>query len=119
MISLYSKGLELPISEACTPSAIIVLLTGSTGNLGAQILEALLLRESVASVYTLNRPSSRTSIQQRHQDRFRDKGLDTSLLLSNKLVHLEAETSEPMLGLAVDVYHKVGSLSPPRFSTLH
>ncbi|KAJ3731317.1 putative aminoadipate reductase [Lentinula guzmanii] len=114
MIALYSKGLDHPITSnlrlngglnsinAATPA--VVLLTGSTGNLGAQLLAYLVSSDSVASVYTINRPSNRVSIHQRHQERFQDKALDGKLLSSEKLVHLETDTSQPKLGLPDDVY---------------
>ncbi|KAJ3740213.1 putative aminoadipate reductase [Lentinula detonsa] len=117
MIALYSKGLDHPITSnlrlngglnninASTPA--VVLLTGSTGNLGAQLLAYLVSSDSVASVYTINRPSDRVSIHQRHQERFQDKALDGKLLSSKKLVHLEADTSQPKLGLPDDVYEKL------------
>ncbi|KAF9067908.1 hypothetical protein BDP27DRAFT_1327979 [Rhodocollybia butyracea] len=109
MISLYSKGLEAPIppNAGNAPTKVVVLLTGSTGNLGAQILADLLLNESVAEVYTLNRPSSKLSIKKRHQERFEDKELDVGLLSSQKLVLLEGDSSHPTLGLTDAVYSKL------------
>ncbi|KIK55529.1 hypothetical protein GYMLUDRAFT_837603 [Collybiopsis luxurians FD-317 M1] len=108
MISLYSQGLDAPITS-CTKiaSKTVVLLTGSTGNLGAQILASLLENDSVGLVYTLNRSSSRISIQQRHLERFEDKGLDINLLKSDRLIHLEGESSQSRLGLAGDVFNKL------------
>ncbi|KIK55489.1 hypothetical protein GYMLUDRAFT_99487 [Collybiopsis luxurians FD-317 M1] len=90
MISLYSQGLNTAItSRVETASKTVVLLTGSTGNLGAQILASLLENHSVGL------------------ERFEDKGLDIDLLSSGKLVHLEGESSQSKLGLADDVYHKL------------
>ncbi|KAF8899601.1 hypothetical protein CPB84DRAFT_1847624 [Gymnopilus junonius] len=81
-------------------SEIVVLLTGSTGNLGSQVLEQLLRHPDVSKVYALNRPSfGAASISERHLDRFRDKGLDTALLSSSKLVSLESDVSREYLGL--------------------
>ncbi|KAE9392236.1 putative aminoadipate reductase [Gymnopus androsaceus JB14] len=109
MISSYSSGLDVPItSKADTPATeTVALLTGSTGNLGAQMLASLLSNESVALVYTLNRPSSQMSIMQRHQERFKDKELDVTLLSSDKLVLLEGDSWEPQLGLMDDVYNRL------------
>ncbi|KAF5372278.1 hypothetical protein D9757_009652 [Collybiopsis confluens] len=104
MIEKYSQGLDLPISAPVTAAEEsrtreCILLTGSTGNLGAQMLESLLAKQEVERVYTLNRPSSTASMMDRHRDRFEDKGLDVSLLSSPKLVFLEGETSHDDLGL--------------------
>ncbi|KAF5392669.1 hypothetical protein D9757_000930 [Collybiopsis confluens] len=109
MISRYSQGLDsavVPCLDA-PPSKTVVLLTGSTGNLGAQILALLLANHSIDTVYTLNRPSTRMSILQRHLERFQDKEFDCSLLSSEKLIHLEGNTSQPKLGLTDDVYEEI------------
>ncbi|KIK57240.1 hypothetical protein GYMLUDRAFT_229544 [Collybiopsis luxurians FD-317 M1] len=104
MIEKYSKGLNIPISQTTAVdeprTQEYVLLTGSTGNLGAQMLESLLAKEEVKKVYTLNRPSSKASMTDRHRVRFEDKGLNVSLLSSPKLVYLEGETSHEDLGLS-------------------
>ncbi|KAE9406882.1 putative aminoadipate reductase [Gymnopus androsaceus JB14] len=104
MISKYSQGLDAPLPHPVPvdPTQQYVLLTGSTGNLGAQLLESLLLNDSVSRVYTLNRPSSKTSMHERHLARFQDKALDVSLLSSPKLVFLAGETSRDDLGLPED-----------------
>ncbi|KAE9398018.1 acetyl-CoA synthetase-like protein [Gymnopus androsaceus JB14] len=101
MISKYSQGLDasLPDPIQVDPTQQYVLLTGSTGNLGAQLLESLLLNDSVARVYTLNRPSTKATMYERHRARFQDKALDVSLLSSPKLVYLAGETSYEDLGL--------------------
>ncbi|KAJ3851387.1 putative aminoadipate reductase [Lentinula lateritia] len=115
MITLYSQGLDDPIDShsngdlngTSASGRIVVLLTGSTGNLGAQILADLLLNDSVAFIYSLNRPSTRVSIQQRQRERFQDKALDERLLSSDKLLLLEGDTSQPMLGLSTEIYEKL------------
>jgi hypothetical protein len=108
MIAVYSKGLDTPVSSKSDPAPqTVVLLTGSTGNLGAQLLASLLMNESVATVYALNRPSSQMSIQKRHRERFQDKELDVNLLSSDRLVLLKGEFFQPKLGLLDDVYNMV------------
>ncbi|KAF9073069.1 hypothetical protein BDP27DRAFT_1289576 [Rhodocollybia butyracea] len=110
MIALYSQGLNSlfsPTSDASVSSETVVLLTGSTGNLGAQILADLLKDKAVSYVYTLNRPSATKSVQQRHQERFKDRDFDLNLLSSDKLVTLEGETFHRQLGLPDAVYNKL------------
>jgi len=85
-----------------------VLLTGSTGNLGAQLLELLLQDPKVKTVYTLDRPASGSkSVADRQAQRFADKGLDTTLLNASKLVRLEGEASHKNLGLKSAVYEEL------------
>ncbi|KAJ3842699.1 putative aminoadipate reductase [Lentinula raphanica] len=111
MIRRFSEGLPGTVSVGEASYSFngkhVVLLTGSTGNLGAQLLEMLLSNEAVARVYTLNRPAAKASMLERHRERFEDKALDTSLLQSEKLVFLEGETSKPNLGLADSIYKEL------------
>ncbi|TFK59329.1 putative aminoadipate reductase [Pluteus cervinus] len=87
------------VSNGSHPTlARTVLVTGSTGNLGAHLLDQLLRDDRVGKVYSLNRPSSKTPLE-RHQERFHDHGLDLALLTSPKLVFLEGDTAQPLLGL--------------------
>ncbi|KAF8971819.1 acetyl-CoA synthetase-like protein [Flammula alnicola] len=86
-------------------NSVVVLITGSTGYLGSQVLEGLLRDSRIAKVYALNRPSTdASSVAERHLKRFRDKGLDEELLKSPKLVYLESDYSENNLGLLQSVY---------------
>ncbi|KAF8971811.1 hypothetical protein BDZ97DRAFT_1913708 [Flammula alnicola] len=85
--------------------SVVVLITGSTGYLGSQVLEGLLRDSRIAKVYALNRPSAdASSVAERHLKRFRDKGLDEELLKSPKLFYLESDYSENNLGLLESVY---------------
>ncbi|KIK59187.1 hypothetical protein GYMLUDRAFT_44941 [Collybiopsis luxurians FD-317 M1] len=113
MIEKYSQGLDVPppISKIdFTGQSHHVLLTGSTGNIGAELLAGLVLADSVQRVYALNRPSSSgVSIVDRHRTRFEDKGLDVSILSSPKIVFLESEISDDHLGLPQDVLRELRS----------
>lgn len=86
----------------------VVLITGSTGHLGAHVLQLLLRDPRVKRVYTLNRvsPLGRTIIS-RHLDRFRDLGLNEQLLRSATLVHIEADAAAERLGLDSALYEEV------------
>ena len=112
MIQKYSAGLgDLPLASQDHGSGqdTVVLFTGTTGNLGAQILVDLLVTEKVKRVYTLNRHSSGSqTVVERHVERFRDKELDVGLIQSPKLIFLEGDTADEMLGLSKDVYEEVG-----------
>ncbi|KAF9477786.1 acetyl-CoA synthetase-like protein [Pholiota conissans] len=112
MISKYSFGLSVPTAPSNDAGPLqdgtVVLLTGSTGNLGAQILESLLRNPKVKMVYALNRRSSGPkSVRERQTERFLDKALDTSLLATERLVFLDGETSQKNLELPNSVYDEV------------
>ncbi|KAG0691850.1 putative aminoadipate reductase [Suillus ampliporus] len=86
----------------------VVILTGSTGGLGSYLLSSLLQREDVSVVYAFNRPSKdATSIEQRQKSGFEGRGLDLILLQSEKLVHVETDTSQEDLGLDKELYQKI------------
>ncbi|KAJ7446336.1 putative aminoadipate reductase, partial [Mycena latifolia] len=89
-------------STTTTPAT--VLLTGSTGSLGSQILASLIKDSRVTNIYAFNRPSAERSLAERHQAIFTDRKLDIALLGSPKLVFVEGEINQPCFGLAPDVY---------------
>lgn len=115
MISKYSSGLDENIQLPDPKLARNVLtetvfLTGSTGNVGSQLLATLLSMDRVRRVYSFNRPSSSSiSIIDRHKERFEDKALDVALLSSEKLVFLEGDNDLPGLGLSEAMIIEVGA----------
>ncbi|KAG6900035.1 putative secondary metabolism biosynthetic enzyme, partial [Termitomyces sp. T159_Od127] len=112
MIEKYSADLEiLPVStngSFSVPTDKVVLLTGSTGNLGSQILADLLLNPSVERVYALNRVATGLpSIFERHAVRFADKALDVDLLRSDRLTFVEGDMAMARLGLSDELYNTI------------
>lgn len=113
MIKKYTSGLDNSTTLGSSrPHERVVLLTGSTGNIGAQILTNLLEDKGVHRIYALNRASSGSqTILDRHRARFEDKGLDASLLKSEKLIFINGDTSEDRLGLDEVTYNEVRTYS--------
>ena len=106
MITQYSN--PWPTVDGNAEPGMVVLLTGSTGNIGSHILEALLRESRILRIYAFNRPSSRrVSLLDRHRERFEDKGFDKSLLVSQKLVFLEGDASQDGLGVSSLVFNEV------------
>lgn len=107
MIQLNISKLE-PIKSPgdAVSSGATVLLTGSTGGLGSQLLCALLKNGSIHRVFTFNRTVS-TPASARQRVAFHDKGLDVSLLSSPKLVSLEGDLTKPYFALEQDTYNNV------------
>jgi thioester reductase-like protein len=87
------------------PSSVVVV-TGTTGNLGGVLLSMLVQDERVRRVYAINRPSSRTGADG-HAALFEERGLDKSLVASPKVVFLEAQLHHEHLGLGEKVYDEV------------
>ncbi|EIW76897.1 acetyl-CoA synthetase-like protein [Coniophora puteana RWD-64-598 SS2] len=87
-----------------------VLLTGSTGALGSELLVELLGRDDVRTVYAFNRSSGRGEpLHERQSASFEQRGFDTELLKSDKLVFVEGDTTQDKLGLSDDLYEKIRS----------
>ena len=71
----------------------VVLVTGTTGNFGTDLLENLLRDDSVERVYAVNRRGSRA--MERQQASFRDRGFDEDLLGTAKFVMVEGNLDSP------------------------
>ncbi|KAL4260482.1 Adenylate-forming Reductase [Pleurotus pulmonarius] len=107
MIELNISKLEpiKPPSDDVSGGAT-VLLTGSTGGLGSQLLCALLKNDNVQRVFTFNRTGS-TPASARQRASFQDKGLDVTLLASHKLVSYEGDLPRRYFGLEEDTYNNL------------
>lgn len=79
----------------------VIVLTGSTGSLGALILQDLLKSKSVRKIYALVR--GKNGIERLHKA-FSDRSLDTSLLKSSKLQSYPLDLADPHLGLTAEAY---------------
>lgn len=82
-----------------------ILITGTTGGIGCDALEHLLKDETVAKVYAFCRKGSQALQRQRTQ--FIERGLDSSLLDSPKLMMVEAVLTEPGFGVAEELLQEV------------
>ncbi|GAA99861.1 uncharacterized protein L969DRAFT_91802 [Mixia osmundae IAM 14324] len=102
----FANHVVNPDNVIATTGAV-VLLTGSTGGLGAFALARLLNDPAVCRVYALNRRSTRKTVQERQRTAFLDVGIDAALLSSPKLALLAGDLSEVSLGLADDVYDEI------------
>ncbi|KAL1721938.1 hypothetical protein EV715DRAFT_194194 [Schizophyllum commune] len=115
MAAKHSEGLPGYVGSSTLPKYVmadaakaptlpaIVLMTGTTGNLGADVLAQLLQNERVSRVYTLERAGSSPAAF-RQRSRFEDKGFDVGLPESGKLVTLEGDVSAENLGQSDAVY---------------
>ncbi|KAF9228211.1 acetyl-CoA synthetase-like protein [Gyrodon lividus] len=120
MIAKYSVGLgnkigsNAPATHSSSSNGHVrhanrhaVLLTGSTGGLGSYLLASLLGNEDVTVVYASNRPSRTGTIKQRQRAAFEDRGLETALLSSEKLVYVEGDAAQQKLGIDHNIYEEL------------
>ncbi|KAF8879343.1 acetyl-CoA synthetase-like protein [Mucidula mucida] len=91
------------------PSGDVVLVTGTTGGLGAATLAKLLESSSVRKIYALNRPvkGSGKSLLERQKHAFKSKGYDGALASSSKVVLLEADITEDGLGVDTSLEREI------------
>lgn len=114
MLEKYSVGLPTNISKSKHSSGdeIVVLLTGSTGNVGSQLLAALIAEWRVKKVYTLNRPSPAVKEgEDRQRTAFEERKLPVKLLNQDKYVPLYGDLSVDGFGLEQTVYEEVSASS--------
>ncbi|KAI0719494.1 acetyl-CoA synthetase-like protein [Cerioporus squamosus] len=85
----------------------VVLITGTTGGFGCDVLEHLLRDEHVAKVYAFNR--SGTQAMERQRARFRERALEEGLLSSPKFVMVDATLDVPGFGVSSDLLEEIRS----------
>ena len=100
-------------AHSAPPSPPVVLLTGSTGNIGSHILAYLLSNDRIARVYTLNRPSTSSPLE-RLEAAFSERALPEDILRHPKLSVLVGDISQSKFGLEPAAYSEV--YSPPTYS---
>ncbi|KZT28667.1 acetyl-CoA synthetase-like protein [Neolentinus lepideus HHB14362 ss-1] len=94
MVNKYNQNLPLHVPTLPAVRKDTIVLTGSTGGLGAVLLAQLLDHAAVEKVYGINRKSlSDGSLIVRQRKVFEERGLDTDLLESPKLVLVEADVN--------------------------
>lgn len=117
MVSKYTSnlyvtglgGINRPIPVLGSSS--VVVLVGSTGAVGSHMLAVLLKDESVAHVYALNRKNASSSLLERQASTFKERGLSTELLASDKLTLLEIDSAAPQLRIDAPTYGEVLSFT--------
>lgn len=82
----------------------VVLVTGTTGWLGSLIL-AELLQSNIKRVYAVNRKGA--SLLQRQSNAFTERGLDSKLVSSEKLLLLEADLTMDNFGIDGQTFEEV------------
>ena len=109
MIARYNISLEYPTPlGGHAENKRQVLITGTTGILGLQILETLLRDSSVRNIYVLNRASG--DPRKKHTDCFADKSFNPALLSSEKLVpFLEGDATQKGPRLSKEIYDSLTS----------
>lgn len=96
LVQKYTKNLQ-----SKPPEDLHILLTGSTGSLGCNLLRVLLEDSRVSKIYCLNRASE---AQQRQQMIFDERGFEHNFNKSAKTDFLQIDLSQDQLGLSNHIY---------------
>jgi hypothetical protein len=119
MISEFSVDFpkHRPSMSPRPSSGEVVLLTGSTGGLGTQLLSHLVSLPDVSRIYALNRPSGDglKSLRDRQVEALIERGLDVGIIDSPKVTLVEGDTAANGLGLDPTLLGEV-SLSTRRLT---
>ena len=106
MMAQYSKEFTPHTGTDPLPSHDVVLVTGTTGTIGSNVLVQLVADPKVGKVYAFNREAS-TPSDARQRTALRDRGLDPSVADSPKVIFFEGTISQPKLALADGLYEKL------------
>jgi thioester reductase-like protein/acyl carrier protein len=109
-IRKHTAGLSVPVSSssASQPSdqSKVVLVTGASGSLGANLVHHLAQLPDTISVICLNRKNAEDPFT-RQKKAMRNKGIRFPQHLEAKLCVIQTDTTEPMLGLSETEYEKL------------
>ncbi|KAI0695501.1 polyketide synthase [Cerioporus squamosus] len=98
---------SLPADAPTKRQGQVVLVTGTTGSLGSHILAELLSASAYDKVIALVRPGRQGSTRDRQAAAFTDRGLDASLLDSQRFVLVDCPFEGEHLGLDSAAYEKL------------
>ncbi|KAH9933650.1 male sterility protein-domain-containing protein [Epithele typhae] len=94
-----------PLRHRAQGGKDVILVTGTTGNFGCDLLEALLTDDGVELVYALNRGGS--NALERQKAAFHSRELDADLLESPKFRMVEGDISRPDFGLQPELLDEI------------
>jgi hypothetical protein len=109
MVAKYTHDFPRHAGDQDVPPATarVVLVTGTTGELGCYLLQNLLADDRVVRVYALNRPTRHRILRERQASALVDRGLVADLVDSPKLCLLEGDLTGSHFGLSASVYEEV------------
>ncbi|PSR76147.1 hypothetical protein PHLCEN_2v8645 [Hermanssonia centrifuga] len=109
MVDKYS--IQFPTHKPCeNPTSVhhdTLVITGTTGSLGAALLAELMVAPNVAHIYAINRKSQKPLLE-RQMEAFQRMGLANAVIQpSTNVTFIEANMQEENLGLEPEILHKI------------
>ncbi|KAI0070731.1 acetyl-CoA synthetase-like protein, partial [Panus rudis PR-1116 ss-1] len=108
MVQKYSSSFPPHSPTAETPAKDTVLVTGTTGSLGASLLAQLVTSPDIERVYALNRKGSGPLVE-RQKRALRARGLEENIAESKKVFLLEVSLDAPAMGIPSEILHQIRS----------
>ncbi|KAI5119730.1 hypothetical protein M0805_008660 [Coniferiporia weirii] len=106
LVAKYNVDFPKHVPTDALPSdGDVVLVTGTTGALGAILLIELLSSPTIRLVYALNRRGGELLLRQ--QAALEERALDKSLLDGTKCILLEGSLDEENFGLGIDTFEEI------------
>ncbi|OJA18266.1 hypothetical protein AZE42_05820 [Rhizopogon vesiculosus] len=106
LVAKYTSGFKTPnmlLPSSLNPSDCVVLITGTTGVVGANLLECFLRAPQITRIFLLNRTKPGIqSMLERHRSIFEEHSLDPAGLETDKVVYLEGTLGQDNFGLATE-----------------
>ncbi|KDQ07647.1 hypothetical protein BOTBODRAFT_180516 [Botryobasidium botryosum FD-172 SS1] len=108
MVAKYTTNFPLHRPTGPAPKTEVAMLTGSTGGVGSAVLAHLVALPSFSRIYAFNRKSrDGVSVKQRQLEALEDRGLDTSIVNSDKVIFVEGDTTAEDLGISPELYSEI------------
>ena len=84
-----------------------IILTGSSGSLGVNLLVQMIKDDGIGRIYALSRKPKGISLKEKHTNAFRKAGLDETALKSNKIVFFSSDLALPDFGIDSNILAEV------------
>ena len=115
MVKKYTLGFPKHVGSAANPTSDVLLITGTTGGLGAALLAEAVASSEVSRVYAVNRKSeNEVSLMDRQRSSLLALGLEPDIVVSPKVTMVEVDLSDPVFGIDPVTFEKVGQTQNPQ-----
>lgn len=111
LITKYGEEFVQHEGHIMPPEGHVVLLTGSTGAIGSNVLAELIQCTQVTKIFALNR-SGTTALEDRQKEALTSRGFSDETSKSTKIVLIEADLAQPSFGLTETLIKEVRIPSP-------
>ncbi|CAO1622087.1 unnamed protein product [Parajaminaea phylloscopi] len=102
-----SGDVKRPETLANGQAKEVALVTGTTGGLGAHLLDLLVADPTVSRIYAVNRPSESASLLERQVAALKARGISEAVATSPKVQLVSADLTQPLLGLDLCMYEDI------------